>query len=160
MDNKPKAPEKPKAPKKPIAKGLQWKNLTYDRFNRRFPRIGMSRLSKRTDPVGQRKAAELAEYVWRHRRKRGYRYPGRFSPSKRKGTRFSTIMVPPDIHAMLRELSKFHGKSMSQIVRDCIEPLFEEAYKQAEVLARIEANRVKQEDEASNTDQPRRRYNV
>ena len=60
---------------------------------------------------------------------------------------------------MLKELSKFHKKSMSQIIREHVEPMFDETYKQAEILARIEANR-KKDEEAFNSDQPRRRYNV
>lgn len=118
----------------------------------------MKRLAARTDPVGKRKLEELKEYVWRHRRKRNYRYPGRYSPSKRKGAKFSSVMIPMDVFLKLKELSKFYKKSMSQILREQIEPMFDEAYKQAEVLARIEANRTK--DETSDPDKPRRRYNV
>lgn len=152
--------EKPptKKQKSAVPKGLKWTNLGYDRFNRLFPRLGMKRLAARTDPVGQRKLEELKEYVWRHRRKRNYRYPGRYSPSKRKGAKFSSVMIPMDVFLKLKELSKFYKKSMSQILREQIEPMFDEAYKQAEVLARIEANRTK--DETSDPDKPRRRYNV
>ena len=145
--------------KKPLAKGLKWTNLNYDDFNKRFPRLGMARLAKRSDKRSQEKLAELKEYVWRNRRRRLYRYPGRYSPSKRKGAKFSSVMVPMDVFLKLKELSKFYKKSMSQILREQIEPMFDEAYKQAEILARIEANR-KKDEEAFNSDQPRRRYNV
>lgn len=144
--------------KKPLAKGLKWTNLNYDDFNKRFPRLGMARLAKRSDKRSQEKLAELKEYVWRNRRRRLYRYPGRYSPSKRKGAKFSSVMVPMDVFLKLKELSKFYKKSMSQILREQIEPMFDEAYKQAEVLARIEANRKK--DETPDPTQPRRRYNV
>jgi hypothetical protein len=52
-------------------------------------------------------------------------------------------MVPIDVHAKLKELAKFYKKSMSQIFREQIEPFFDETYKQAELLARIEKNREK-----------------
>jgi len=154
-----KPPPKAKKVIKPLPKGLKWTNLNYDDFNYAFPLLGKKRLAARTDPEGKQKLAELKEYVWRYRRKRKYRYPGRPSPSKRKTTRFSTITVPPDVHAMLRELSKFYKKSMAQIVREHVEPMFEEAHKQAEVLARIEANRIKDE-QTPNPAQSRRRHNV
>jgi len=133
----------PEKPKKPVPKGRRWKKLNYDEFNRTFPRIGMRRLSARDDPEAKQKLAELKEYVWRNRRKRNYRYPGRYSPSKRKGAKFLSVMVPIDVHTKIRELSKFYKKSMSQILRERIEPFFDETYKQAELLARIEKNREK-----------------
>lgn len=133
----------PVKPKKPVPKGLRWKNLNYDEFNRTFPRLGMRRLAARTDPKAKEKLAKLQEYVWRYRRKRNYRYPGRYSPSKRKGAKFVAVMVPIDVHAKLKELAKFYKKSMSQIFREQIEPFFDETYKQAELLARIEKNREK-----------------
>jgi hypothetical protein len=133
----------PEKPKKPVPKGRRWKNLNYDEFNRTFPRIGMRRLAARDDPEAKQKLAELKEYVWRNRRKRNYRYPGRYSPSKRKGAKFLSVMVPIDVHTKIRELSKFYKKSMSQILRERIEPFFDETYKQAELLARIEKNREK-----------------
>ena len=68
-------------------------------------------------------------------------------------------MVPLDVHARLKELSKFYKKSMAQIIREHVDVLFDQAYKESEVLARIEANR-KKDEEALNTDKPRRRYNV
>ena len=149
----------PDGDKKPLPKGLKWMNLNYDDFNRRFPRLGAARLAKRKDPVAKKKLAELKEYTWRYRRKRNYRYPGRFSPSKRLGAKFHPVMVPLDVHARLKELSKFYKKSMAQIIREHVDVLFDQAYKESEVLARIEANRKKDEEEL-NTDKPRRRYNV
>lgn len=147
----------------PLPEGRKWVNLNYDDFNKRFPRLGAARLAARTDRVGKRKLKELNNYVSANGRrldgKRIYRYKNRKSPSKRLGTRFASVMVPMDVHVMLKELSKFHKKSMSQIIREHVEPMFDEAYKQAEVLARIEANR-KKDEEALNSDQPRRRYNV
>ena len=59
-----------KPPKKPVPEGRRWKNLNYDEFNRKFPRIGMRRLAARTDPEAKKKLEELNEYVWRNRRKR------------------------------------------------------------------------------------------
>lgn len=129
--------------KKRLPKGLRWRNLNYDDFNKTFPRLGMRRLAARDDPEAKRKLETLKEYVWRNRRKRKYRYPGRYSPSKRTGTKFSSVMVPMDVYFKLKELSKFYKKSMSQIIREHVEPMFDEAYKQAELLARIEKNREK-----------------
>ena len=140
------AKAKTSAEKKPLPKGLKWKNLNYDDFNFTFPRIGVRRLTERVkagDKSAEPKLAELKEYVWRYRRKRNYRYPGRYSPSKRKGAKFVADMVPIDVHAKLKELAKFYKKSMSQIFREQIEPFFDETYKQAELLARIEKNREK-----------------
>lgn len=144
-----------KPPKKPVPEGRRWKNLNYDEFNRKFPRIGMRRLAARTDPEAKKKLEELKEYVWRNRRKRNYRYPGRYSPSQRKGAKFLTVMVPIDVHAKLKELAKFYKKSMSQIFREQIEPFFDETYKQAELLARIEKNREKK-GVPPNVNKPRR----
>ena len=144
-----------KPPKKPVPEGRRWKNLNYDEFNRKFPRIGMRRLAARTDPEAKKKLEELKEYVWRNRRKRNYRYPGRYSPSQRKGEKFLTVMVPIDVHAKLKELAKFYKKSMSQIFREQIEPFFDETYKQAELLARIEKNREKK-GVPPNVNKPRR----
>lgn len=152
--------ETPSKKKKPLAKGLKWTNLNYDQFNRTFPRLGMARLAKRNDAAAKKKLAELKKYVWRNRRGRKYRYPGRYSPTKREGAKFSTVMVPLDAHLKLKELSKFYNKSMSQLLREYIEPLFDETYKQAELLARIEANREKADNAAQDTDNPVRKYNV
>ena len=147
----------------PLPEGRKWVNLNYDDFNKRYPRLGAARLAARTDREGKRKLKELNNYVSANGRrldgKRIYRYKNRKSPSKRLGTKFASVMVPMDVHVMLKELSKFHKKSMSQIIREHVEPMFDETYKQAELLARIEANR-KKDEEALNTDKPRRRYNV
>lgn len=124
--------EEPPKPKKPVAKGRKWKQLCEEDFIRKFPRLGAARLARR---------------ALKRRRKSGpkkiYRYPGRDAPSLRKGSRFSSIMVPLDVYLKLKELSKFYKKSMSQIMREQINPLFDEAYKQAELLARIEKNKEK-----------------
>lgn len=147
----------------PLPEGRKWVNLNYDDFNKRFPRLGAARLAARTDRLGKKKLKELNNYVSANGRrldgKRIYRYKNRKSPSKRSGVKFASVMVPMDVHVMLKELSKFHKKSMSQIIREHVEPMFDETYKQAEILARIEANR-KKDEEAFNSDQPRRRYNV
>lgn len=135
------APEKRKKKVRPTAKGRQW-TFMFDRdFIRTFPRLGAARLEKR-----------------RRKKRFLYRYPGREPPHKRKGKKFSSVMVPMDVYLKLKELSKFYKKSMSQIIREHVEPMFDEAYKQAELLARIEANRIK--DETPDSDKPRRRYNV
>jgi predicted DNA-binding protein len=131
--------EPPPKPKKPVAKGRKWKYMFEKDFVRKFPRLGAARLARRA-------------------KKRMYRYPGRTPPAKRAGAKFSSVMVPMDVFLKLKELSKFYKKSMSQILREQIEPMFDEAYKQAELLARIEANRKK--DETPDPDKPRRRYNV
>ena len=68
---------------------------------------------------------------------------------------FLTVMVPIDVHAKLKELAKFYKKSMSQIFREQIEPFFDETYKQAELLARIEKNREKK-GVPPNVNKPRR----
>lgn len=122
------------APKKVIrsriktgAKGRKWAFMYSKDFIRTFPRLGAARLEKR-----RRKKQKLL-----------YRYPGRDAPSKRKGAKFSSVMVPMDVFLKLKELSKFYKKSMSQIIREHVEPMFDEAYKQAELLARIEKNREK-----------------
>jgi siroheme synthase (precorrin-2 oxidase/ferrochelatase) len=47
---------------------------------------------------------------------------------------------------------------MATIIREHIDELFETTYKEAELLARIEANRKK--DETPDPDKPRRRYNL
>jgi len=76
-------------------------------------------------------------------RLRAARLAKRALKRKRKGAKFSSIMVPLDVYLKLKELSKFYKKSMAQIMREQVEPLFDEAYKQAELLARIEKNKEK-----------------
>ena len=127
--------EEPPKPKKKIAKGRRWVRMYDENFIRTFPRLGAARLAKRALKRKGRKK--------RSGPKRIYRYPGRDAPSKRKGAKFSSIMVPMDVFLKLKELSKFYKKSMSQIMREQVEPLFDEAYKQAELLARIEQNKEK-----------------
>lgn len=147
---------------KPLPKGLKWTNLSYDDFNFAFPRIGVKRLKERVaagDKSAEPKLAELQEHVWRNRRKRKYRYPGRYSPSKRKGTKFRSLMIHMETYQKLKELQKFYKKGLGAIIRPMVDELFDKTYKEAELLARIEANR-KKESAASNTDKPRRRYNV
>jgi hypothetical protein len=144
---------------KPLPKGLKWINLSYDDFNKRFPRIGVRRLTARVeagDKSAEPKLAELKEYVWRYRRKRKYRYPGSFSPEKRKGTKFRSIMIHMETYQKIKELQKFYKAGMGSIIRPLIDELFDKTYKEAELLARIEANR-KKESETSDTTKPRRR---
>jgi len=138
--------------------GLRWKTLSYAQFNRRFPRIGAKRLARRVANGEKLSKKKVTKNFGREAMKKLYRYPGRDAPSKRKGAKFSSIMVPMDVFVRLKELAKFHKCSMSSIMRREINRLFDEAYKQAEVLARIEANRKK--NETSESDKPRRRYNV
>lgn len=148
--------------KKPLPKGLKWRNLNYDDFNFTFPKIGVKRLTERVkagDKSAEPKLAELKEYVWRYRRKRKYRYPGRYSPEKRRGTKFKTIIIPLETYHKIKEIQKFYKMGMGAIIKPLIDQLFEHTYKEAELLARIEANR-KQESETPETDKPRRRYNV
>jgi hypothetical protein len=144
------------AAKKPLPKGLQWRNLNYDDFNKRFPRLGIERLSKRTDKKSQKKLAELKEYVWRYRRRRKYRYPGRYSPEKRRGTKFKSIIVHLETYHKIKELQKFYKAGMGAILTPLVDELFEKTYKEAELLARIEANRNK-DHAPSDSDQPGRR---
>ncbi len=142
-----------------LPKGLKWTNLSYDDFNKRFPRIGIRRLTERVeagDKSAEPKLAELKEHVWRYRRKRKYRYPGRYSPEKRKGTKFRSIMIHMETYQKIKELQKFYKAGMGSIIRPLIDELFDKTYKEAELLARIEANR-KKASETSNPDQPRRR---
>lgn len=147
------------AEKKPLPKGLKWTNLNYDDFNRKFPKLGIKRLSKRDDPESQKKLAELKEYYWRYRRKRKYRYPGRYSPEKRPGSKFKTIIIPLETYHKIKEIQKFYKAGMGAIIAPLIDELFDRTYKEAELLARIEANR-KKEDETPDSTKPRRRYNV
>jgi hypothetical protein len=143
----------------PLPKGLKWINLCYDDFNRRFPRIGIRRLTERVeagDKSAEPKLAELKEYVWRYRRKRKYRYPGRFSPEKRKGTKFRSIMIHMETYQKIKELQKFYKAGMGSIIRPLIDELFDKTYKEAELLARIEASRKKQ-NETPDADKPKRR---
>lgn len=123
-----------------------------------FPRIGAQRLARRVANGEKLSKKKVTKNFGREAMKKLYRYPGRDAPSKRKGAKFSSIMVPMDVFVRLKELAKFHKCSMSSIMRREINRLFDEAYKQAEVLARIEANRKK--NETSESDKPRRRYNV
>ena len=54
----------------------------FDRdFIRTFPRLGAARLEKR-----------------RRKKRLLYRYPGREPPHKRKGKKFSSVMVPMDVY--------------------------------------------------------------
>lgn len=126
--------EEPPKPKKPVAKGRRWKRMFEKDFIRTFPRLGAARLAKRALKRKRKKKFGPDKI---------YRYPGRDAPSKRKGAKFSSIMVPLDVYLKLKELSKFYKKSMAQIMREQVEPLFDEAYKQAELLARIEKNKEK-----------------
>ena len=129
--------------------GRRWKTLNYAQFNRRFPRIGQARMNRRL---------ESGEKISKKKLKKLYRYPNRASPCSREGAKFKNVMLPLDVYLRLKELSKFHKCSMAAVVRNEVNRLFDEAYKQAEVLARIEANREK--NEALNASNTRRRYNV
>jgi hypothetical protein len=74
--------------------------------------------------------------------------------------KFQAVIVHFETRAKLQELKKFYGKSMAAIVREQVDALWEKATQEAEVLARIEENRRKREEEASNTDTPKRKHNV
>jgi hypothetical protein len=143
----------------PLPKGLKWINLCYDDFNRRFPRIGIRRLTERVeagDKSAEPKLAELKEYVWRYRRRRKYRYPGRYSPEKRRGSKFKSIIIPLDTYHKIKEIQKFYKAGMGAIIKPLIDELFDKTYKEAELLARIEASRKKQ-NETPDADKPKRR---
>ena len=142
-----------------LPKGLKWTNLSYDDFNKRFPRIGIKRLTERVengDEEAKEKLDKLKAYVWKYRRRRKYRYPGRYSPEKRKGTKFKSIMIHLETYQKIKELQKFYKAGMGSILRPLIDELFDKTHKEAELLARIEANR-KKESETSDTVKPKRR---
>ena len=131
--------------KKPLAKGRKWTNLNYDDFNLQFPRLGIQRLSKRDDPVAKKKLAELKEHAWRNRRKRKYRYPGRYSPEKRRGTKFKSIIIPLETYHKIKELQKFYKAGMGALIKPLIDELFDKTYKEAELLARIHSREKRDE---------------
>jgi predicted CopG family antitoxin len=79
----------------------------------------------------------------------------RVSPTLRG---FRSIMVRRSTYEMLFEMKIFYKKSFTHIVHELVNIAYQKTYKQAEVLARIEANRIK--NETSDPTQPRRRYNV
>lgn len=139
--------------KKPIPKGRKWAHMNEKDFVRKFPMLGKARLARRA-----------AKKKRRGRKKRPgpariYRYPDRAPPSRREGAKFVNVTIPLETSLMLKELSKFYKRSMSSIVTGFVSDAFDEAYKEAELLARIEANR-KKEDETPDSTKPRRRYNV
>jgi hypothetical protein len=141
-------------PKRATPKGRKWANLSGPKFRKRHPMIGVRLLAAAgvEDP-------KITKRGPRSRKKRTYRY-NRVPPSAREGVRFQAIIVHFETRAKLQELKKFYGKSMAGIIREHVDELFEKATKEAEVLARIEENRRKREEEASNTDTPKRKYNV
>jgi predicted CopG family antitoxin len=108
------------------------------------------------DEGAKEKLDKLKAYVWKYRRRRLYRYPGRYSPEKRKGTKFKSIMIHLETYQKIKELQKFYKAGMGSILRPLIDELFDKTHKEAELLARIEANR-KKESETSDTVKPKRR---
>jgi predicted CopG family antitoxin len=139
---------KPQASKKPLPKGLKWMNLNYDDFNKRFPRLGVQRLIKRVeegDESARERLQELRAYTWRNRRKRKYRYPGRYSPSKRTRVSFKTISIHMETYHKIKELQKFYKAGMGAIITPLIDELFEKTYKEAELLARINSRETRDE---------------
>jgi hypothetical protein len=150
---------KKKGDTKVLPKGLKWTNLSYDDFNKRFPRIGVKRLTERVengDEGARERLDKLKAYVWKYRRKRLYRYPGRYSPEKRKGTKFKSIVIPLETYHKIKEIQKFYKAGMGAIIAPLIDELFDRTYKEAELLARIEANR-KKESETQDAVKPGRR---
>jgi hypothetical protein len=141
-------------PKRATPKGRKWANLSGPKFRKRHPMIGVRLLAAAgvEDP-------KITKRGPRSRKKRTYRY-NRVPPSAREGVRFQAIIVHFETRAKLQELKKFYGKPMAAIVREQVDALWEKATQEAEVLARIEENRRKREEEASNTDTPKRKYNV
>ena len=150
---------KKKGDTKVLPKGLKWTNLSYNDFNKRFPRIGVKRLTERVengDEGARERLDKLKAYVWKYRRKRLYRYPGRYSPEKRKGTKFKSIVIPLETYHKIKEIQKFYKAGMGAIIAPLIDELFDRTYKEAELLARIEANR-KKESETQDAVKPGRR---
>ncbi len=142
---------------KPLPKGLKWKNLSYDDFNRRFPRLGIRRLTERVkagDALATEKLDKLKQNYSRSRRK--YRYPERVSPGRRQGSKFRSIIVPLDTYLKIKELQKFYKAGMGALLSPLVDELFDKTYKEAELLARIEASRKKQ-NETPDADKPERR---
>ena len=125
--------------KKPVPKGRKWAYLSEKDFVRKFPMLGKARLARRA-----------AKKKRRGRKKRPgpariYRYPDRAPPSRREGAKFVNVMIPLETSLMLKELSKFYKRSMSSIVTGFVSDAFDEAYKEAELLARI-ANRTTKDE--------------
>ena len=139
--------------KKPKPKGRKWADLNAPTFRKKHPILGVRRLAKSgvEDPK--------IKITTKTGRRMTYRYK-RLPPSERTGVKFQAVIVHFETRAKLQELKKFYGKSMAAIVREQVDALWEKATQEAEVLARIEENRRKREEEASNTDTPKRKHNV
>jgi len=91
-------------------------------------------------------------------RPRKYRdHPLRLSPSYRKGARWHTITVPEEGYYMLKELSLFYKKSMSQMMAEVVKPAFDKAYQESLTLERIAKNKEKANAQTQHDDQPARR---
>ena len=72
---------------------------------------------------------------------------------------FRSIMVRRSTYEMLFEMKVFYNKSFCYLMHELVNIAYKKTYKQAELLARIEANRIKDE-QTPNPAQSRRRYNV
>lgn len=118
--------------KKPVPVGRRWTQLNDRAFIRKFPQLGKKRLeikeAKKKKRLGKRYKPGPA---------RIYRYPDRAPPSRRKGAKFVNVTIPLDTSLRLKELSKFYKKSMSFLVTKYVNDAFDEAYREAELLARI-----------------------
>lgn len=82
----------------------------------------------------------------RQRRKRG-RVPKRghrLSPSQREGSRFHSINIPEQTWIMLKEMSAFYNKTISQLISEITRPAFKRAYDESRALAIIEARKERQ----------------
>lgn len=70
--------------------------------------------------------------------------PYRLSPSTRPGRRFHTITLPELAHAQLKEMALFYEMPISQVAAKLVDEAFARATEESELLARIEANRHKE----------------
>jgi len=139
---------------KPLAKGRRWKQLNGEDFASKYPRLGAARALRREALKEEAEGPSAAK----RKRRLLYRYPGRLAPTLRKGAKFSAVMLPLEAHMKLREVAKFYQCSMSSILTRELDRLFDETYKEAELLVRIENNRIR--NETPDPAKPQRRYNV
>jgi len=74
----------------------------------------------------------------------------RMSPSTRRGARFKPVAVTEEAHAKLGEIARFRKQSRLSVLTELISACYDEVYKQAELLARIEARRQQDEERIQN----------
>ena len=133
-----------------------WMNLPKEvppkkyKFKDRLGANGLDHLKKPPKPKPKKRGRPRKRGPSRKHREDPYR----LSPSTRPGRRFHTITLPELAHAQLKEMALFYEMPISQVAAKLVDEAFARATEESELLARIEANREKDNAQAKTKDDP------